>query len=303
MEPALQACRFVQFTAAVVLFGGIAFRFYALSNNAVLAGTLAAFDCWLRVMLRASAIAALASALALLLCQTAAMAGTPAAATDLATVSAVVFETRFGRVWSWHLLIALVLVPVCFDEPGRRQPLVLILSLLLLGSLGWIGHPAMAEGAARLAQGLNTTVHLLAIGLWLGGLPALGWVLRRARAAPDAGDAMELREAVRHFSQMGYIAVALVALTGAVNSLLLVGSFRAMLDTPYGRLLCLKIFLFLGMVALALINRFRLAPRISRDPSALRALCRTVGAEQALGICILAVVSILGTWPPAVHGG
>jgi putative copper export protein len=61
--------------------------------------------------------------------------------------------------------------------------------------------------------------------------------------------------------------------------------------------------LFLAMVVVALVNRFRLAPQISSDPAALGALCRTVGLEQGLGLSILAVVSILGTWPPAFHGG
>jgi hypothetical protein len=51
----------------------------------------------------------------------------------------------------------------------------------------------------------------------------------------------------------------------------------------------------------ALINRFRLAP-ISEDSLALNTLCRTVGVEQGLGLCILVVVSVLGTWPPAIYG-
>jgi putative copper export protein len=30
-------------------------------------------------------------------------------------------------------------------------------------------------------------------------------------------------------------------------------------------------------------------------------LCRSVLFEQALGFAVLAVVSVLGTWPPAIH--
>jgi putative copper resistance protein D len=76
-----------------------------------------------------------------------------------------------------------------------------------------------------------------------------------------------------------------------------------MFDTPYGRLLAFKILLFLAMVVVALINRFRLAPRISREVSALRALGRTVALEQGLALAVLAIVSVLGTWPPALYGG
>jgi len=56
---------------------------------------------------------------------------------------------------------------------------------------------------------------------------------------------------------MGYVAVALLAATGLLNSLLLVGSTRALIGTLYGRLLALKILLFLVMACVALFNRFR----------------------------------------------
>jgi putative copper resistance protein D len=103
---------------------------------------------------------------------------------------------------------------------------------------------------------------------------------------------------------MGYVAVALIALTGAINSLLLVGSFEGLVGTPYGRLLGLKILLFSVMVGLALINRFRLLPRLRHEPqpaAPIVALARSVLFEQALGFAVLAVVSVLGTWPPAIH--
>jgi len=61
--------------------------------------------------------------------------------------------------------------------------------------------------------------------------------------------------------------------------------------------------LFLAMVAVALINRFHLAPRISREVSALRALGGAVAVEQGLALAVLAIVSVLGTWPPALYGG
>ncbi|HEY2824327.1 MAG TPA: copper homeostasis membrane protein CopD [Gemmatimonadales bacterium] len=305
MEDVLYLCRFVQFAAVMVIFGGSAFRYYALAGLPAGAAPsiLAGFDARLGHLTLATAIVALLSALALLLCQAAMMAGSLAASIDPATITAVLFETRFGRVWCWHLLLAMSLVLACLARPRRRQPIVLVVSLLLLASLGWIGHAAMDEGPARLAHEFNQTIHLLSAGLWLGGLVPLGWLLRRARAGQDVAGIALTRDAIGHFSQMGYVAVALIALTGAINSLLLVGSLPAMFGTPYGRLLALKILLFLAMVVVALINRFRLAPRISDDAVALNALCRTIGVEQTLGLCILAVVSVLGTWPPAIHSG
>jgi putative copper resistance protein D len=160
----------------------------------------------------------------------------------------------------------------------------------------------MDEGAVRIAHELNQTGHLLAAGLWLGGLVPLAWVLRQTRRSRGACEISLAPLALRNFSHIGYAAVALVALTGAINTLLLVGSFGAMLGTPYGRLLAFKILLFLAMVVVAMINRFRLAPGIVGHPSTLQALGRTVALEQCLGLAVLAIVSILGTWPPTLTG-
>lgn len=183
-----------------------------------------------------------------------------------------------------------------------RRPTVVILSVLLLASLGWIGHAAMDQGSARIARELNQTLHLLAAGLWLGGLVPLGWLLLRARGPQNDVDVTLARDIVRRFSHVGYVAVALTALTGAINSFLVVRSLGAMVETEYGRLLALKILLFLAMLVMALVNRFLLSPRIDRDASALLALYRSMGCELGLGLCILAIVSVLGTLPPAIHG-
>src|ERR1700730_6444371 len=170
MDEALYACRFVQFTAAMLIFGTAAFRVYALAGSDIRTASsiLAGFDAWFGNVAFAAALVALISAMALVLCQTAAMAGSPAAAVDFAAVSAVLLETRFGRVWCGHLLLAALLVLACLGRQPRR-PVLLTLSLGLLASLGWVGHAAMDDGSARIAHELNQTAHLLAAGLWLSG--------------------------------------------------------------------------------------------------------------------------------------
>src|SRR6266446_5383353 len=236
MDEALYACRFVQFTAAMLIFGTASFRIYALADSDTRAASsiLAEFDAWFGHVTLAAALVALISAIALVFCQAAVMAGSPAAAVDYAAVSAVLFKTSFGRVWCWHLLLAAILVLACLGRQPRR-PVVLFLSLALLASLGWVGHAAMDDGAARIAHQLNQTVHLLAAGLWLGGLVPLAWVLRQARRQPGDFAISVTRYALRNFSHVGYVAVALIALTGAINTLLLVGTIDAMFDTSYGR--------------------------------------------------------------------
>lgn len=94
------------------------------------------------------------------------------------------------------------------------------------------GHALEGEGNARLVHQINQMMHLLAAGLWLGGLVRLAWLLGWARSPSGAVWISVARDVVPRFSQMGYVAVALPAATGALNTLLLVGSFRALVGTP-----------------------------------------------------------------------
>jgi putative copper resistance protein D len=304
---ALILSRFLQFAAVIVVFGCGAFRFYALGVDATTtsAEALIAFDLWFGRVAIVGAVVALLSALSLLFAVIANMAGSAVAMLDPGTIGKVLSGTRFGRVWCWHLVFAALLVGACLAPSARwRIPSILVLSSLLLVSLGWVGHAVEGRGAARLVHQINQMVHLLAAGLWLGGLVPLAWLLRRGEFPADASWISAVRDVVPRFSQMGYSAVALVAVSGAINTLLLVGSAEALISTPYGRLLGLKLMLFLAMVTVALFNRFRLLPRLQRaaQPSApIAGLARAVLFEQGLGLAILAVVSVLGMLPPAIH--
>jgi putative copper resistance protein D len=102
------------------------------------------------------ALVALLSGLSLLLAVTANMAGSATAALDPATISTVLFDTSFGRVWRWRLLFALLLIGVCLAPLARRRmPAILVLSLLLLVSLGWVGHAVEGQGVAKLVHQIN----------------------------------------------------------------------------------------------------------------------------------------------------
>src|SRR5216683_1670620 len=66
MDEALYACRFVQFTAAMLIFGAAAFRVYAFadSDTRTASSILAGFDAWFGHVALAAALVALISAIA-----------------------------------------------------------------------------------------------------------------------------------------------------------------------------------------------------------------------------------------------
>ena len=298
MDEALVIARLVHFASAMAAFGATAFRLYALDLTREGAERAAArLGDWNNNLFFISALVMLASGLAIVPCVTARIAGTVGAAFDPETIGTVLSRTEFGRVWCLHLLFT-VLLMVSATIATHRRALKLSCAALALASLGWAGHAAGGSGFAGLARELNQSIHLLAAGLWLGGLLPLGWLLRQS---DEERFGQLAAEALPAFSYMGYGAVAVIAITGIVNTSIFAGSFEALTSSDYGQLLSLKVVLYLAMVGIALRNRFRLMPRIAnRDARANRALYSSVIAEQALGLGILAAVSLLGTWPPPV---
>jgi putative copper resistance protein D len=118
----------------------------------------------------------------------------------------------------------------------------------------------------------------------------------------DQSLALAAQIATYRFSTLGLLTVGTLLATGLVNTWVLVGSPPVMFETDYGRLLLLKIALFVAMVTVAGVNRFRLTPRLpGKDP--LRRLGRNVFVEIGLGLAIIAIVSVLGTLAPAMHRG
>ena len=115
MAEALEAVRFVHFATAIAVFGIGAFRLYAFAGAAAPAGAAAraALDAAQARAMLAGALLALVSALAMIPFVAAEMAASAAAAIDPATWHAVLVDTRFGRVWCWHLGFAVALLALC----------------------------------------------------------------------------------------------------------------------------------------------------------------------------------------------
>jgi len=220
----------------------------------------------------------------------------------------VVDETQFGLVSEIRGGLA-ILVAACLalDRFAFAQWPGLAASLALVGAIAWTGHAGATLGALGNLHVAADVLHLLAAAAWLGGLAGLAIVLVVGRRRPAYEWAALQLDAVRRFSILGMISVAVLIASGAVNSWILVGSVRGLFVTDYGRLLLLKIVAFVLMVGLATINRFSLTPQLAAaantcpEPKAVAALKRNTLIEIALGIVIFAIVGVLGTLHPAIH--
>lgn len=115
-------------------------------------------------------------------------------------------------------------------------------------------------------------------------------------ATTGAGSLAAARMVTVHFSTLGILSVGTLLVTGTINTWYLAGSVPALTDTDYGRLLLIKVALFLGMVAIAAVNRLRLTPRLiaAASPRAMRAALRQLRRNVAIEIPILFTNELIG---------
>ena len=177
----------------------------------------------------------------------------------------------------------------------------MVVGAVILVTFAWTGHGGDGEGAMARIHMTGDVLHLLAAGMWLGALAVLAQLVVRCVRDPDPATVAQLDRGLTWFSGVGPGAVAVLVATGAVNVWVLAGpqNILTLGTNAWGVTLLVKLALFVGMLALAALNRWRLAPGLAANaPGALAALRRSVLAETALGILVLVVVSWLGTLPP-----
>jgi len=255
----------------------------------------------------------LLSGAAWLVLNAASMSGQPLAqvyAQDV--VRTVLLQTDFGNDWVARSGFACVLggLAVAVLSAGGTASVWLkaaavIAAAALAGSLAWAGHANGAQGVEAIVHPAADVLHLIAAAAWVGALVPLALLL--AMTAEDPSTLAAAGAATRRFSTLGIVSVATLLVTGSINGWYLVGSVDALTESAYGRLLSIKIALFLIMVGIAAFNWSQLTPRLIANADsgaaqrARRALCRNAAAEASLGAAIIAIVAVLGTLPPASH--
>jgi putative copper export protein/mono/diheme cytochrome c family protein len=221
----------------------------------------------------------------------------------------VLADTGYGHGWLVRLGLGGLLAGICLWSPApwqtdARRMIAVVLAAVLVGMLAWASHAVGTEGVEGAVHFTADVLHLIAAAAWVGTLLPLALLLRAAWKAHEPVSLEVAQIAVLRFSAVGVVAVATIFATGLVNTWFLAGSIPALFGTEYGRLLLVKIALFLAMVALAGVNRSWLRPRLfvqGKSSDALWQIGRNAALEAGLGWIILGVVAALGTLPPGLH--
>jgi copper transport protein len=146
----------------------------------------------------------------------------------------------------------------------RRGPVTLATGTVLAAALAltWAAAEHASAGIQVPLAMTSSVLHLLATGVWLGGLVALLLTLRRA-----SGDLVEV---VPRFSRIAFASVTVLAATGLYQSWRGLGSLFALTSTSYGRLLLAKLA---GVAVLLLVAGYsrRWTQRLAAPATAVRA--------------------------------
>ena len=206
--------------------------------------------------------------------------------------------THFGHVWLVRLAAMAVLAGLlAVNRPPkstlRDSGTATALALALLVSLGATGHAA-GDIRGMLVQG----AHLLAAGIWFGGLWALGLALL---STADTGFAYRVTE---RFGFVALFAVGVIAISGVLNALVHAAHPSMLLGTDYGGFLIGKTVLFAAALIVAAVNRWGFLPRLAGDSAegcAHLPLVRSVATEAIIVMMILLLAGFVATTLPP-HG-
>ena len=230
------------------------------------------------------------------------------------TAWVVLTQTRFGIDWQLRLLLAVLLTTCALLKPRSpsrwRDLLAASGAIAFVATLAWAGHGAATSGNAGYVHLAADVFHLCAAGAWLGGVVPLALLLGSLRRSGEPGGLLIAGTAAGRFSNLGIMAVGTILVSGVVNAWFLVGGAVNLTSTDYGRLVELKIALFVAMVCLAAANRLGLMPRLSRAAEigaadlaseTARRLERNALLELSIGLVIICIVAVLGVTPPATE--
>ena len=194
----------------------------------------------------------------------------------------VPFGELFGAAAGRSLLAQAAAVAVCgvaafFAARRPAGPALVVLGAAAAGALfthAQAGH-AETQSSVRLLNVADQWLHMLAAGVWVGGLV---WLLLGLRGL----DGPARTAAVRRFSQLAFAAVAVIAVTGVLRAVPEVGSLGALVSTSFGVTLLIKSSLFVVLMGIAWRNRYRLVPKLAEPaPAAPAALSPVTGGAPA----------------------
>lgn len=246
----------------------------------------------------------------LLLTRTAEMSGLTVGA-SLPVVPTVLLKTHYGRVWLIRIAAVAVSCAVWLvggrDLSARRYSICMFIAAAVIAATRSASGHAADAGDFSLPE-ISDWLHLMAASIWGGGLITLSLAVFPSIFRLPGERRKYIADIAVRFSGLAGVALFAIVITAAYNGWIEAGSFRALRETAYGKIILLKIMLLAVLVILAASNRYISIPRIARytgsreeNGATVTGLIRKVGAEAVLIAALLVCTALLLHNMPAKH--
>ena len=244
-------------------------------------------------------------------------------AAAIPAIPTVLARTHFGTIWVTRL-VALALSLLISLVPARAARVaLLILALAVTVTTSLTGHAA-DWGDVTISAAIDW-VHVLSVSVWTGGLLCLtACVFKGARDWPVP----VFTVVARRFSRLAGFCLLAAVSSGSYNVWSQLREVSTLWTTFYGRVLAVKLLLFLGLVWLGAVSRYTIVARLGAAhvagtgerlfrlgrlafrgrarvprqalPSRLRAY---VGREAVMVLLVFGCTAVLVDSTPARHAG
>jgi copper transport protein len=199
--------------------------------------------------------------------------------------------TTVGQIELWRTGLALLALWAL--GLARRYGIALAFVIASLAVSGAIGHPAAMQPFVAVPA---KAIHLLASGVWMGGLL---WLIIR----PSADSAELFRHDAERVSSLALWAVIAVAATGALQTWLFLPTIGDVFISAYGWFALAKTAGLLALVGFGAYHRQRLVPHLARaEQSGIATLRSSVAREIGVMLIVILLGGLLAYVPPPGEG-
>ncbi|WP_312471162.1 copper resistance CopC/CopD family protein [Neobacillus sp.] len=203
--------------------------------------------------------------------------------------------TTFGQIWIFQAAILLMLALLTsFNRNAISTKRIILWVCICLGTALLFTKSLTSHASSQTNQLLSISMdflHLFAASLWIGCLIGFVGLLPLRKNTETKQFYIQM---IKRFSKWGILLVLLLTFTGVFGSLLHVPNLSALVRTDYGKVLSIKVILFLVMLLLAAVN-FVNGIR-ERD----KGLMASMWGELSTGLVILILTVVLTNLPTAM---
>ena len=221
-------------------------------------------------------------------------------------------DTRVGQIWGWRTVFAVLLLIIIFylrkSSRSRKQYVfaaVVAALPLVTGSLA--SHAAAEEFSVSAI--LPYALHIILAGVWFGALPAfLLMIYENHKNAKTKHFNVPEYKTLMRFSSIALPVMLLIILTGiTVADRIFDGYYAALVATPYGWLLSIKIFILSIILLIAARVRVHWLPLLASEKQAdntgdgRAGIRKWVRIEFFLALLLLFLATVIANTTPIKH--